>query len=55
MLLLLEPSNVVMVGSLYSIVGWLSGGRECYACGNGVEVSSDERYRDHAGDIEVGS
>ena len=54
MLLLLEPSNVVMVRSLYSVVGWLGGGCECYACGDGVEVESDERFREHAGDIEVG-
>ena len=55
MLLLLDPSNVVMVVSLYSVVGWLGGGCECYACGDGVEVSSDERCREHAGVIEVGS
>ena len=41
--------------SLYSVVGWLGGGCECYACGDGVEVASDERCREHAGDIEVGS
>ena len=55
MLLLLEPSNVVMVVSLYSVMGWLCGGCECDACGDGVEVASDERCREHAGDIEVGS
>ena len=54
MLLLLEPSNVVMVVSLYSVMGWLGGGCECYACGDGVEVASDERCREHADDIEVG-
>ena len=43
MLLLLEPSNVVLVVSWYSVVGWLGGGCECYACGDGVEVANDER------------
>ena len=34
--------EVVLVVSLYSVVGWLGGGCECYACGAGVEVASDE-------------
>ena len=54
MLLLLEPSNVVLVVSLYSVVGWLGGGCECYACGDGVEVARDERCRDYAGGIVAG-
>ena len=41
-LLLLEPSNVVLVVSVYSVVGWLGGECEGYACGDGVEVASDE-------------
>ena len=53
MLLLLEPSNVVMVVSLDGVMGWLGGGCECYACGDGVEVVSDEQCHEHAGVIYV--
>ena len=43
----------MLVVSLYSVVGWLGGGCECYACGAGVEVTSDEQCREHAGGIYV--
>ena len=54
MLLLLDPSNVVMVVSVYSVVGCLDGGGGCYACKDGVEMARDERCCEYAGDIEVG-